>query len=75
MDNVDEAQARTQLFYKAALSNRHTAQTAQKPLKVDANSNPICISCDVDITQRRTIVPHAQRCAECQEDADKRGRR
>jgi RNA polymerase-binding transcription factor DksA len=68
MDIIDEAQARTDHFNRLTMANRTFDLAPAPPLKTNEQGLAICISCDADITQRRSILPNAQRCIDCQQE-------
>lgn len=71
MDIIDEALARTEHFQRLAMANRAFDLPPMAPQRTNAAGEAICIDCEINITQRRTIVASAQRCAECQQDQDR----
>lgn len=72
MDNVDEAQKHTQRFEAAALANRQDVNKVVAPLNTSDNGVALCIVCDIEIDERRKVLPSAQRCIDCQTDFEKR---
>lgn len=74
MDIVDNAQHSEALFHQLAMRSRSQRIQPVAAKRVDENGHALCLDCDVDITNRRLAMPSAQRCVECQQDADKRSR-
>jgi RNA polymerase-binding transcription factor DksA len=70
MDIIDEAQGRTEYFTRLAMQNRAFDLAPLPPQKTNAQGQPLCIGCDIDITLRRRIVPNAQRCIDCQQEQE-----
>lgn len=75
MDIIDEAQGRTEHFTRLAMQNRAFDLAPVPPQKTNAQGQPLCIGCDIDITLRRRIVPNAQRCIDCQQDHENQTRK
>lgn len=67
MDIIDEAQSRNDHFLKLAIENRVFDMAPLPPGKTNNHGEPLCIDCSANISQRRQILPHTQRCIDCQQ--------
>ena len=74
MDIADEAQRRSAYFHELAMQNRAFDLPPVPPRNKAPDGTPLCVDCDLDITERRRIIGRAQRCSDCQQDHEKRNR-
>lgn len=60
MDEADAANACTQLFLDAALSNHKNSRQGCRLT--------VCMDCGIDIEPERLNLPNVKRCRECQQE-------
>lgn len=74
MDIADHAQVVSSRFHEMAMENRRFDLSPAPARKTGPGGEPLCLTCDADITARRVAAPFAIRCVDCQQDHDKRNR-
>ncbi|NRA78443.1 MAG: hypothetical protein HRU18_09565 [Pseudoalteromonas sp.] len=70
MDAADMADKASAPFKRMVTRFRPNQVTPTPPIKTDEHGAPLCVRCDVDITQRRRIIVDAHHCADCQQDVE-----